>query len=102
MRGADHGDTSEGGPEPAASGGGEDPHRSRQGKTGGTGREQEVTERPVEIPELRPEQMDRMVSVLGPHRRIVQPKLYGIENLPADGSLLAANHTSTASWTRRS
>jgi len=93
VRGADHGDTSEGGPEPAASGGGGSPHRSRQGKTGGTGRKQKVTERPVEIPELSPGQMDWMVSVFGPYRRIVQPKLYGIENLPADGSLLAANHT---------
>ncbi len=72
---------------------GEDPHRSRQGKTGGTGRKQKVTERPVEIPELSPGQKDWMVSVFGPHRRILQPKLYGIENLPADGSLLAANHT---------
>jgi len=58
---------------------------------GGTGREQ--TEYPVEIPELSPERMDRTASLLGPCLRILQPKLYGIENLPADGSLLVGNHT---------
>jgi hypothetical protein len=37
--------------------------------------------------------MDRIVSPLRPCLRILQPKLYGIENLPAGGSLLVGNHT---------
>ncbi len=58
---------------------------------GGSGREQ--AEHPVEIPELSPERMDRTTSLLGPILRILQPKFYGIENVPADGSLLVGNHT---------
>ena len=49
---------------------------------------------PTEIPELPSEQMiDRLVSLLEPYRRVAQPKFYGIENLPDDGSLLVGNHT---------
>ena len=50
--------------------------------------------RPVEIPELPSEQtIDRLVSLLAPLERIAQPKIYGLENLAADGSLLVGNHT---------
>jgi len=59
----------------------------------GTGHEQKATEYPVEIPELPPGRIDRITSLLEPYLRIVQPKLYGIENVPADGSLLVGNHT---------
>jgi 1-acyl-sn-glycerol-3-phosphate acyltransferase len=48
----------------------------------------------VEIPELPSEDaMDRLVSLLEPYRRITQPKFYGIDNIPGDGSLLVGNHT---------
>jgi 1-acyl-sn-glycerol-3-phosphate acyltransferase len=53
-----------------------------------------MTEYPVEIPELPAEEsIDRLVSLLAPFLRIAQPKLYGVENLPADGALLVGNHT---------
>ena len=53
-----------------------------------------MTDNPAEIPELPSEQaIDRRVSLLEPYRRITQPKFYGIENLPDDGSLLVGNHT---------
>ena len=49
---------------------------------------------PVEIPELPAERsLDRTVSLLAPFLRICQPKIYGLENLPPDGSLLVGNHT---------
>jgi 1-acyl-sn-glycerol-3-phosphate acyltransferase len=37
--------------------------------------------------------MDRFVSLLAPFSRVIQPKLYGLDHLPADGSLLVGNHT---------
>ena len=53
-----------------------------------------MADNPAEIPELPSEQaIDRLVSLLEPYRRITQPKFYGIENLPDDGSLLVGNHT---------
>jgi len=49
---------------------------------------------PVEIPDLPSEgSIDRLVSLLAPFLRICQPKLHGLSNLPADGSLLVGNHT---------
>jgi len=49
---------------------------------------------PVEIPDLPSEaSIDRLVSLLGPFLRICQPRLYGLGNLSADGSLLVGNHT---------
>jgi len=49
---------------------------------------------PVEIPDLPSEaSIDRLVSLLAPFLRICQPKLYGLSNLPTDGSLLVGNHT---------
>jgi 1-acyl-sn-glycerol-3-phosphate acyltransferase len=49
---------------------------------------------PVKIPALPSEQaIDRLVSLLEPYRRITQPKFYGIDNIPDDGSLLVGNHT---------
>jgi 1-acyl-sn-glycerol-3-phosphate acyltransferase len=48
----------------------------------------------AEIPELPAEgSIDRLVALLEPLSRIMQPKLYGVEHLPADGSLLVGNHT---------
>ena len=53
-----------------------------------------MADKPAEIPELPSEQaIDRLVSVLEPYRRIIQPKSYGIGTLPDDGSLLVGNHT---------
>ncbi len=37
--------------------------------------------------------MDRLDSMLAPFSRVIQPKLYGLDYLPADGSLLVGNHT---------
>src|SRR4051794_14738702 len=49
---------------------------------------------PVDIPDLLADrQIDRLVTVLEPLARVTQPKVYGIENLPDDGSLLVGNHT---------
>ena len=49
---------------------------------------------PVEIPDLPSERsIDRLVSLLAPFLRICQPRIYGLSNLPADGSLLVGNHT---------
>ena len=53
-----------------------------------------MTKHEVAIPNLPSEHsIDRLVSALEPVRRIVQPKVYGVENLPAGGSLLVGNHT---------
>jgi 1-acyl-sn-glycerol-3-phosphate acyltransferase len=38
-------------------------------------------------------QIDRLAGLLGPLERVVRPKVYGAEHLPADGSLLVGNHT---------
>src|SRR4051812_13478838 len=40
-----------------------------------------------------PENLARIVRLLGPARRLVSPKVYGIENLPARGALLVGNHS---------
>jgi 1-acyl-sn-glycerol-3-phosphate acyltransferase len=37
--------------------------------------------------------MDRIVRLLEPFDRVVQPKVYGIQNIPEDGVLLVGNHT---------
>ena len=53
-----------------------------------------MTDKPTEIPELPAERsIDRLVSLLEPISRVIQPQLYGVEHLPADGSLLVGNHT---------
>jgi 1-acyl-sn-glycerol-3-phosphate acyltransferase len=53
-----------------------------------------MTAAPVEIPDLpREAQIDRLVSLLEPLSRVIRPKLYGAQHLPADGSLLVGNHT---------
>jgi 1-acyl-sn-glycerol-3-phosphate acyltransferase len=36
---------------------------------------------------------DRLGSLIAPLSRVIQPKLYGVEHLPTDGSLLVGNHT---------
>ena len=54
----------------------------------------EMADNPAQIPELPSGQaIDRLVSLLEPHRRITAPKFYGMGNLPDDGSLLVGNHT---------
>ena len=51
-------------------------------------------EYPVEIPKLPSEQsIDRLVTVAAPLLRISQPRIFGLGNVPADGSLLVGNHT---------
>jgi 1-acyl-sn-glycerol-3-phosphate acyltransferase len=53
-----------------------------------------TTIQPTDIPDLPSEgTIDRLVSLIGPLSRVIQPKLYGVERLPADGSLLVGNHT---------
>ena len=53
-----------------------------------------MTEYPVHIPDLPSEEsIDRLVSLLEPFSHVAAPKLYGVDNLPADGSLLIGNHT---------
>jgi 1-acyl-sn-glycerol-3-phosphate acyltransferase len=48
----------------------------------------------TEIPDLPPpEWIDRLVGLLGPLSRVIQPKLYGAERLPTDGALLVGNHS---------
>jgi 1-acyl-sn-glycerol-3-phosphate acyltransferase len=48
----------------------------------------------VHIPQLPSEgAIDRLVGLLEPFSTVTQPKLYGVEHLPADGSLLIGNHT---------
>ena len=48
----------------------------------------------TEIPELPSDAgIDRLVSLVEPFSRLAQPKLYGVEHLPDDGSLLVGNHT---------
>jgi 1-acyl-sn-glycerol-3-phosphate acyltransferase len=49
---------------------------------------------PADIPALpQEERIDRVVSLVEPFSRVIQPTLYGVEHLPADGSLLVGNHT---------
>ena len=53
-----------------------------------------MTEPPRDIPAPPTESsLDRLVSLLEPLSRVIQPKLYGVDHLPADGSLLVGNHT---------
>jgi 1-acyl-sn-glycerol-3-phosphate acyltransferase len=53
-----------------------------------------MTTPPATIPELPPEPwIDRLVLLREPISRVTQPKLYGAEHVPADGSLLVGNHT---------
>jgi 1-acyl-sn-glycerol-3-phosphate acyltransferase len=48
----------------------------------------------AEIPDLPAEgSIDGLVALLEPVSRVMQPKLYGLEHLPAGGSLLVGNHT---------
>jgi hypothetical protein len=48
----------------------------------------------VEIPQLTSERaIEHLVSLLEPLSRIIQPKPYGVEHLPGDGSLLVGSHT---------
>jgi 1-acyl-sn-glycerol-3-phosphate acyltransferase len=37
--------------------------------------------------------MDRLAGLLQPLGRVVRPKLYGLDNVPEDGSLVVGNHT---------
>jgi 1-acyl-sn-glycerol-3-phosphate acyltransferase len=53
-----------------------------------------MTTPPAKIPDLPSgPTIDRLVSLLGPLSWVIQPKLYGVERLPANGSLLVGNHT---------
>ena len=53
-----------------------------------------MTEPSPNVPALPAEpSIDRLVSLLEPVSRVIQPKLYGLDHLPADGSLLVGNHT---------
>jgi 1-acyl-sn-glycerol-3-phosphate acyltransferase len=56
--------------------------------------EERTMEYPVEIPKLPSERsIDRLVTVAAPLLRISQPRIFGLGNVPADGSLLVGNHT---------
>ncbi|MGD0454578.1 MAG: lysophospholipid acyltransferase family protein [Solirubrobacteraceae bacterium] len=51
-------------------------------------------DREIDIPRMLPERgIDIVVTLLEPLERVTRPKLYGAENIPADGSLLVGNHT---------
>jgi 1-acyl-sn-glycerol-3-phosphate acyltransferase len=53
-----------------------------------------VSDHPAQIPDLPSEsQIDRLVGLLEPLSRVTQPKVYGVEHPPEDGSLLVGNHT---------
>jgi len=53
-----------------------------------------MSDYPINIPDLPSEQqIDRLVGLTEPLARITQPKVYGIEHIPGDGSLLVGNHT---------
>ncbi len=53
-----------------------------------------VEDREIDIPRMLPERgIDILVTLLEPLERVTRPKLYGAENIPADGSLLVGNHT---------
>ena len=53
-----------------------------------------VEDREIDIPRMLPERgIDILVTLLKPLERVTRPKLYGAENIPADGSLLVGNHT---------
>jgi 1-acyl-sn-glycerol-3-phosphate acyltransferase len=53
-----------------------------------------MTDPPAEIPELLADRwIDRLVSLLEPFSRVTRPRLYEVEHLPAEGSLLVGNHT---------
>ena len=53
-----------------------------------------MVEERAEIPNLPAEPaIDRLVSLLNPYQRITQPRFYGLDNVPDDGSLLVGNHT---------
>jgi len=59
-----------------------------------------MTDPPAEIHELPADRwIDRLVSLLEPVSRVTRPRLYGVEHLPAEGSLLVGNHTIYGSWT---
>ncbi len=48
----------------------------------------------IDIPGIPPDrQIDLLVGLLEPLERVTRPKVYGIENVPDDGSLLVGNHT---------
>src|SRR5271166_4607864 len=48
----------------------------------------------IDIPKLLPDrEIDILVALLEPLERLTRPRLYGVENIPADGSLLVGNHT---------
>ena len=48
-----------------------------------------MSDHPAQIPDLPSEsQIDLLVGLLEPLSRVTQPKVYGVERLPADGSLL--------------
>ena len=53
-----------------------------------------MTDPPAEIPELPADRwIDRLVLLLEPFSLVTRPRLYGVEHLPAEGSLLVGNHT---------
>jgi 1-acyl-sn-glycerol-3-phosphate acyltransferase len=53
-----------------------------------------MTDPPAQIPELPTDRwIDRLVSLLAPLGRVTRPRLYGVEHLPTEGSLLVGNHT---------
>ncbi len=53
-----------------------------------------MEDREIDIPRMLPErEIEILVTLLEPLERVTRPKLYGAENIPADGSLLVSNHT---------
>jgi 1-acyl-sn-glycerol-3-phosphate acyltransferase len=53
-----------------------------------------MEDREIDIPRMLAErEIDILVPLLEPLERVTRPKLYGVENIPVDGSLLVGNHT---------
>lgn len=53
-----------------------------------------MSEHPVHIPALEPGRTyGRLLSLLAPLERVVQPRFYGLDRVPESGAMLVGNHT---------
>jgi 1-acyl-sn-glycerol-3-phosphate acyltransferase len=53
-----------------------------------------IEDHEIDVPGIPPDrEIDLLVGLLAPLARVTRPKVYGIENVPDDGSLLVGNHT---------
>jgi 1-acyl-sn-glycerol-3-phosphate acyltransferase len=53
-----------------------------------------LSDHPVHVPDLAPERTyGRLLSLLAPLERVVQPRFHGLDELPESGTMLVGNHT---------